>query len=444
MPALPRFLLRVLGSWSDATQAQRCGRKGTGVRRLLLSTDAPLVYSGRMDAGVGAQLRSAREAAGLSLAVMSSMVPYSKSALGHFETGARTPTAEVVSWYERALGVEVDPVMAMESLGRADVDRRSFLRGAAYAAALSALPLADAPALGARFDPESGRTAGMSDVEAIRSVTDAFLGIDESRGAIGRTAIAEFLATDVAPMLRGRFATSDVRAAAFSAAAEVAYLAGFKAHDGGLDGLAQRYYLNAYRLAQETGDPGQEAFVLRILALQGVDIGERRYSVRLAEQAVSRVLGRFNAETVALFQVGLARCHAESGEKKQAISMLRRTHGVIETQGVSEFPRWAAMWCPNNTTTINQTAKAFAAVREVGAAADHFQLAASMWNRNTHARVYSLTATDAGLARWDLGDYSEAASIWHTAIPALKSVDSSRTNGALSKIHERAPELLGA
>ncbi|BCK58166.1 helix-turn-helix domain-containing protein [Nocardia wallacei] len=51
-------------------------------------------------------LRAAREAAGLSLSEMARQVPYSKAALGHYETGVRTPTAEVITWYERVCGAD--------------------------------------------------------------------------------------------------------------------------------------------------------------------------------------------------------------------------------------------------------------------------------------------------------------------------------------------------
>lgn len=250
------------------------------------------------------------------------------------------------------------------------------------------------------------------------------------------------MATDVADLLKGRFASHVARAAAFGAAAEVAYLAGFKAHDGGLDGLAQRYYLTAYRLAGETGEPGHQAFVLRILALQGTDIGERRFTVRLAERALAVGRGRCDPDTTALLQVAAARCHAESGDGGPALEMLRAAEPVLTADYFPDMPRWAAMWCSTRATLINQTAKAFLAVNEVAEAERHFGLAASMWDRDTHARVFALTATDVGLARWQLGDDGGAVSMWQDTLPGLQRVQSGRTNAAVNKIRARAPELL--
>ncbi|MFC4124181.1 helix-turn-helix domain-containing protein [Nocardia rhizosphaerae] len=50
---------------------------------------------------VGARLRRLREEAGLSLSALATRVPYSRAALGHYETGARTAPSEVIAWYER-------------------------------------------------------------------------------------------------------------------------------------------------------------------------------------------------------------------------------------------------------------------------------------------------------------------------------------------------------
>lgn len=56
----------------------------------------------RNDVGiVGTRLRQLREQAGLSLTAMAARVPYSRAALGHYETGTRAAPSEVIAWYER-------------------------------------------------------------------------------------------------------------------------------------------------------------------------------------------------------------------------------------------------------------------------------------------------------------------------------------------------------
>ncbi|WP_406282923.1 hypothetical protein OH799_25495 [Nocardia sp. NBC_00881] len=282
----------------------------------------------------------------------------------------------------------------------------------------------------------------MAEVEAVKGVTDAFLRLDEVRGGnVGRSAVAEFLATDVAALLRSRFASAEVRRQAFSAAAELAYLAGFKAHDAGQDGLSQRYFLSALRLAEESAMPGQDAFVYRILALQGTDIRRGKFSVALAEQSVMRASGKVGPDAMALFTVAVARCHAESGRKDEAIAALHRAEPYISAEMTSEQPRWISMWCPNKATVVDQTAKAFLAVGELAAAECHYELGTSIWDPQSHARVYALTAAETGLVRWRMGNHEDALSMWRPALPILHAVSSARTSKVLKKMRTTAPEL---
>jgi transcriptional regulator with XRE-family HTH domain len=75
---------------------------------------------------LGARLREAREAAGLSLAGLARRTGYSRSHLSNVETCARQVTPEVIKAYEVALGD--------------DVNRRGLLIGLASTAAAAALP----------------------------------------------------------------------------------------------------------------------------------------------------------------------------------------------------------------------------------------------------------------------------------------------------------------
>ncbi|WP_280429845.1 helix-turn-helix domain-containing protein [Nocardia brasiliensis] len=396
-----------------------------------------------MDNGavIGARLRQVREAAGLSLSALAARIPFSKTALQYYETGERDATPDVISCYERVCGPFADPVTTVETLGRADVDRRSFLRKATYSAALSATGLVALSDVARLIRVTDSRQVGMPEIVAVQSVTDAFIKLDEARGgAVGRTAVAEFLATDVSAMLRARFPDDKTRTHAYSAAAELAYLAGFKAHDAGDDGVAQRYFLGALRLAEESKMPGQDGFVFRILALQGTDIRQQKFSVDLAEESERRATGRVGPDAQALFTVAVARCHAESGNKPQAIAALRRAEPYINADMTSEQPRWISLWCPNKATVVDQTAKTLLAAGELPAAEQHYGLGTSIWSPETHARVYALTAAETGLIRWRMGDHTGAVSMWKPAVPILSAVNSARTTKVLTKIRKAAPQ----
>ncbi|HUZ55613.1 MAG TPA: hypothetical protein VMU94_24170 [Streptosporangiaceae bacterium] len=73
-------------------------------------------------------------------------------------------------------------------------------------------------------------------------------------GGHARAALAQYYVNDVCPLLEGRF-TEEVGRRLFSAAAEVAQLLGWTAYDIGRHGLAQRYLIQALRLAPGGGRP---------------------------------------------------------------------------------------------------------------------------------------------------------------------------------------------
>jgi transcriptional regulator with XRE-family HTH domain len=398
---------------------------------------------GGLPPDIGERLRAARQAAGLSLAELAARIPFSRSYLGHVETGTRVASADVVAAYMRACGeMTCDPVTLVSVLGRADVDRRSFLRTSVYSAALSATALASQSDMARLVRVDDTARVGMSEVRAVQGITDAFLRLDEVKGGgIGRTAVAEFLSTDVASLLRSRFADSTVRSAAFSAAAELAYLAGFKAHDAGADGIAQRYFLSALRLAEEGHVPGQDAWVLRILAMQGADIGQPKFSPALAEAAVARGRGKLGPDATALLTVVVARCRAETGDHAGALAALRTAEPHITPDLNTEQPRWLSMWCPNKGTVVDQAAKTFLALGDLVNTERYYELGTSIWNPQTHARVWALSAAETGLLRWKLGKHTDALNMWRAALPVLRSVNSARVTNALGKIRRTASEL---
>ncbi|WP_433616915.1 helix-turn-helix domain-containing protein [Dactylosporangium sp. CA-139114] len=75
---------------------------------------------------LGATLRQAREAAGITLSGMAARTPYSKSHLGNVECGTRSVTPDVIRAYERVLGD--------------DMDRRQLLVGAVSALVAAGVP----------------------------------------------------------------------------------------------------------------------------------------------------------------------------------------------------------------------------------------------------------------------------------------------------------------
>lgn len=86
----------------------------------------------------------------------------------------------------------------------------------------------------------------------------------------------------VYPLLR-RTHTAEVRSALCGAAAEQTYLLGWMAFDNGEHGTAQRYLVQALRLAEESGDVPLGAHVLAGMADQATLLGNPAEGRRLAQ-----------------------------------------------------------------------------------------------------------------------------------------------------------------
>lgn len=187
-----------------------------------------------------------------------------------------------------------DPVVTLGRLGRADIERRRFITTAAYSVAAAAMPLGLADEYAERTAAAtSGRRAGAADVQAVHDMVRMFVAIDERHGGRhGRSTVVQYLTTDVAEMCRAVFHTGEQHRRMLSTAASLAHLAGWKAYDAGEHGLAQRYYLQAYRLTREAENEPHQAYVMRILAHHGMDNGRPEHTLALAEAALSRAHGK--------------------------------------------------------------------------------------------------------------------------------------------------------
>lgn len=141
-------------------------------------------------------------------------------------------------------------------LWRSDVGRRDLLSGSAVAASALVEPSRDWLITGA--DPQVARTAGsrvgMPDVAAVRAMTAALVDLDHRFGSGHvRPVLVHYLNSVVSGLLSGSYRDS-VGRELFGAVARLTELAGYMAVDTGQPGLAQRYYIQALRLAQAAGD----------------------------------------------------------------------------------------------------------------------------------------------------------------------------------------------
>lgn len=327
----------------------------------------------------------------------------------------------------------------MAKLGRPDavrpVDRRSALFSASVLP-LSLAWLADAAGRGIRARA-GGAEVGRAEIDVVRSITGAFNRADEIvGGGHGKQAVVQYLVTDVAAYCDSQFRNEQDRRDMFGAAAELAYLAGWKSHDIGQEGFAQGYYSRSLQLATESDPVGHAAWALRILAHQSLDLGQPRHCQELATKAWEMVRGRIAPAGEALFAITAARAHGANRDRRRAVRAIVRAEQALEV-GDDRTPRWAAVTGPARATVASHTAKTFAALGDHVRAEAHYAAAAGRRDPGGYRRIHALTLTQLAEAQAAQGNADEACATWSVALDHMLGVSSDRHLKAIARMRNR-------
>ncbi len=237
-------------------------------------------------------------------------------------------------------------VEAVADLGRADVDRRSFLAAAPFAAVAAVGPSRDWLLNTLNQQPEPGPNVRAEDVLAVKNMFGEFQKMDVLQGGgTGRLILAEYMNQHVYPLLR-RTHSESVRKSLCEAAAEQTYLLGWMAYDNGEHGVAQRYLIQSLRLAEESKNAALGAHVLAGMADQATLLGSPDEGRRLA-QAGRAGLGRDASHACMADLWALeARALAKLGDKKAAAQAVNRSEAEFSIVRPEEEQEWAAFIDP--------------------------------------------------------------------------------------------------
>ncbi|WP_405634899.1 regulator [Streptomyces sp. NBC_01178] len=209
-------------------------------------------------------------------------------------------------------------------------------------AGAAALPVAPVVPRQRQTDRGAGQRVGAGDVAALRSVGELFHTLDHAYGGgHARQALVRYLEHEAEPMLRGTYGETTGRRL-FAAVAELTRLAGWTSYDIAAHGLAQRYFVQALRLAQAAGDRGYGAYVLITMSRQAVYLGHGREAVQLARVAQQGIGSAAPPLVQALLHAVEARGHGVLGEARSCTAALSRAEHALETaRPGDETPHWA-------------------------------------------------------------------------------------------------------
>lgn len=419
------------------------------------------------------RLRELRAAAGLSLRELSRLANYSASYLSELERGAKQPAADTAARLDRALGaggdlaalvtgrlpVPVGPETTQSSGGlefppdwRQAVDtaaglwqwsllRRDLLRGAAFTAAAYLQPamrwltaaLDDAPAR------DGDRLVGAPDIEAVRQTTAALRGLDNHFGGghIHGT-VVRYLHAEVAPLLRGRYDPGTGRTL-HAAAAEMTVLAGWSAYDSGQHAVAQRYLIQALRLAMTAADRPLGVEILAAMSHQSTYLRAGDVAVDLA-RAAGRVAAEAGVDAIGAEAAVLeAHGHAIAGDESACGAALNRAERTLARADRGRDPQWIGYF--DEAYLAAKFGHCFAALGRGDLAAPFADRSLKMDSRYVRGRQFNLALLATAYAQ--AGEVEEAARVGAQAAQAAEGLESARAVDYLARIATRLAPYAG-
>jgi hypothetical protein len=267
----------------------------------------------------------------------------------------------------------------------------------------------------------SRREVGQAEVDVLWSACETYQEMERRvGGGHFRASVSHLLTGVVTPLLRSGY-TEQVGRSLLAVAARLTDILGYAAYDGLDDGLAQRYLIQALRLARAAGDDALASHIFGDMARHATHIGDLREALALARagQLAARAGGSDadlsrNAclEAAVLARLGLAR------DSAAAMSTAER---ALTTVDHSAAPAWVRYF------TVEQMHGEFAHVASAGERyAEVLLFAATPMSAGTQERRKALLGTAVGRAYLGSGDVDSAHSAATSVLDLTDGMSSRR------------------
>jgi hypothetical protein len=272
--------------------------------------------------------------------------------------------------------------------------------------------------------PAEPGTVGPGDISAVRAVADLFRTLDHAYGGgHARQALVRYLEHEAEPMLRGSYGETLGRKL-FGAVADLTRLAGWTSYDIGAHGLAQRYFVQALRLAQAAGDRVFGGYVLVTMSRQAVYLGHGREAVQLARVAQQGVGTAAPHAVQALLHAAEARGHGLLGEARACAAALARAERSLgAARGGDEVPGWARFF--DEAQLADEFGHCHRDLRQWRAAAQHAERSLAL-RAPAYARSRLFCRTVLACARLGLGEVDAACALGFDVVRAAADMRSAR------------------
>lgn len=267
---------------------------------------------------------------------------------------------------------------------------------------------------------------GHSDVAKLReAAADARRWDSKYGGGDWRSSmVPECLRVDAAPLLLAAY-SDEVGRGLFGATAELTRLAGWMAFDTGQQEAAQRYYIQALRLARAAADVPLGGYVLASMSLQATYRGFADEGVDLAQAALERNRGLATARTMSFFRLVEARAHAKAGDAAAAGAALKAAEGWLERSRAGDAdPSWLGFYSYDRFA-----ADAAECYRDLKAPRQMRRFTEQALSRPTEefARSHGLRLVVSAVAELESGNLDAACAAGTRAVEVAGRISSART-----------------
>ncbi|MFD5570371.1 hypothetical protein [Streptomyces cadmiisoli] len=265
-----------------------------------------------------------------------------------------------------------------------------------------------------------GLRVGLGDVAAIKTTADMFAQLDDQFGGDhARHSVIQYLNNDVTPMLRGQY-TEQVGRVLFSTVAEATLLAGWMSYDACHHGLAQRYFLQALRLAQDANDRRLAGSILSAMSHQATFLGRYTQAATLARAALMGISPVATPTLRAQFHAMDARALARTGDVAACEAALSAATKALESRNSEDEPEWISYF--DEAELAAEAAHCFRDVNRARQAVAHAENAMS----GSHVRSDFFATMVLADAHLRAGDVEEACRVALDAMDLGEQLKSAR------------------
>lgn len=441
----------------------------------------------------GAELRHWRTLRGLSQAAVGRLSHDSSALIGKIEKGQRYPSRAIARrldgvletegalmrlWprverervarsssgrqaeggedHASDLGLEWTPtpdeaLTVLGDLWRAELNRRSLLSGVGWAATAFAVPTREwlRNRTDGNLEHHTGyRRVGRVDVDALWSMCGAFTDTDHRLGGgYARITLVHYLDHVVFPLLQGSY-SDRIGRELMTATARLCNLCAFMSFDSGHQGLAQRYFIQALRLAQAGGNRGLGAHILADMSMQAHYVGDVGQALALADAGYRSGHDAGSPSTTARCAAMQGRAHALGGDRQASDKTRVTAERILNGATPAAEPVWIRFF-----TAAQMSAEFLYMAEDLDRRDEVQQLAPEVLaSSGSMQRRQALTTTALAASYLPAetpagGDVDRACELLIEVLPTVGSLTSNRTMARVNSLrralsaHARRPAV---